>query len=631
MSPSKARASTDSREVGRYHDDSSSASGSLQNTSRSPTDTLEEALPHAYPPQETPVWMRKTRRLIPNPIAKSCSWLVNWCKGPNPPKVWRITPLFPKFQLAPIRLLDRYAPKRWHRVALLGALYFSWLLCFITILNQSQFTENIPGYGEPTDISCTATFWSKNNGCGVDGADCRPFQNDTLVFRCPSDCAKTQVLNPYAVGDQVIVYQPEVIGGPRDLSNPVGSAIYRGDSFICSAAIQAGFITDSEGGCGVVSLNGSQSNFPAVDLNGIKSVGFNSNFPLAYRFLEETRSRCKDLRWPLLAVTIIFTVILGVFTNSAPVFFWSEYIAWFWHVALVSDPPSESNYWAVVSDAFMEFLPATFIAYVVYRFCCKPTLSGLRAPMEKSILWIGPLIVGCLDNYTFDKIPIQRLTAHDLKQQPGAVTALVIIVLVIVAIAVGQAWAFRMDGRMPKYLALYLFMAFCILMALALPTLDLRIHHYILALLLLPGTAIQTRPSLVYQGLLLGLFINGVARWGFASVLQTPESLQGDALLGSDLPMIHQPIMTGSNITFTWDPVPSGYDGMSIIINDVERYRGYVYDGAQNFTWMRDSPSGDPEYFRFGFMEGSSAGDYSKAGTWQPNGDWVPPPSGATR
>jgi hypothetical protein len=90
----------------------------------------------------------------------------------------------------------------------------------------------------------------------------------------------------------------------------------------------------------------------------------------------------------------------------------------------------------------------------------------------------------------------------------------------------------------------------------------------------------QTRTSLFYQGLLIGLFINGIARWGFDPVLQTPEALRGDAALNSPLPSILEPAIllgpTVSNISFSWTAPPfPRIDGISILVNDVERYRRY--------------------------------------------------------
>lgn len=312
------------------------------------------------------------------------------------------------------------------------------------------------------------------------------------------------------------------------------------------------------------------------------------------------------------------------------------------HTALVSDPPNNSDYYALVSSALGGFLPAAFIAYVLYVFAIRRTLTGLTAQIEKTVLWLGPCWVGCLNNYTFDKIPIQRLTPRDLAAQPGAVVALVIIVLAIFVIALGQAWALRVAGLMPRYLAVYAIFVFTLLMFVAIPGLDLRIHHYILALLLLPGTAMQNRPSLVFQGLLVGLFINGIARWGFASILQTPSELLGDGQVGSALPNIIAPVVTASNITFELGSIPYPYDAISVLVNDVERFR--VYDNqSTTYTWMKgggssldgtvrsDASVDYPEYFRFGYLSGSTAEDYTKAGTWIAEGDWIPMRPGPSR
>ena len=335
--------------------------------------------------------------------------------------------------------------------------------------------------------------------------------------------------------------------------------------------------------------------------------------------------------------SVLFTVVLSLFTTSPAVFFWSIFVGLFFQTGLASDPPNVGDYYALISTAVGRFLPAAFCGYIIYRYCVHRTLHNLTAQVEKTILWLGPAWVGALNNYTFDRIPIQRLTPHDIKAQPGAIPALIIIVLSIFLIALGQAWSFRVEGRMPRYLALYGIMGGTLLLLLAVPRMNVRIHHYILALLLLPGTAFQNRPSLVYQGLLVGLFVNGIARWGFDSLLQTPGELLKDPTLDAVLPIILPPIMgaLGNNLTFTLGPIipPHNgheYDGISVLVNDVERLRTYEdYDdggawqgGQREWTWERHR-DGLPEYFRFAYMMGSSTRDYTRAGTWLANGTWV--------
>lgn len=428
-----------------------------------------------------------------------------------------------------------------------------------------------------------------------------------------------KVLNPRAVGDQEINYKPFVIGGPTKSSPP----IYRGDSFVCQAAIHAGVVSDSDGGCGVVRLAGEQRSYTSSNHHGISSIGFDSPFPKSYTFLTGLSGDCvHDLRWPLLAVTVVFTTVLSLCTSSPLVFFVSLFPMLFFHVGLVSDPPSSSALPSLTSLIIGRFLPAALGATIIYRYSVVPQLSGLTANVEKTILWLGGAWVGSLNNYTFDFIPIQRLTPHDLQVQPGARLALVLVVLLLLTIASGQIYYLRLEGRLRRYLAVYgIFISF-LLICVILPPLNLRIHHYFLALLLLPGTRLQTRPSLVYQGILVGLFINGTARWGFDSILQTADDLRGDGQLNSLLPNITVPISVGlSNITFAWATPPEGYDGISVLVNDVERFRWYVGEGEGKETFQR-SESGLKEYFRFGFMSGSNVGDYTKAGVWEGDGRW---------
>lgn len=472
---------------------------------------------------------------------------------------------------------------------------------------------------------------SENNGCGLNGTSCLPFDDSSFAFRCAANCLSEEVLNVRAVGAQDVIYEPLVVGGP---TNGASDYVYRGDSFICSAAIHAGTINNGEGGCGVVSLIGQQSNYPSVTRNGISSIGFDSSFPSSFT-LESTTTSCKDLSWQLLAVSVVYTTILSLFTRSPSVFFYSIVIGCYFQAALATDKPSNSDVATLVSEAIGDLLPALFIAMVMFKLYIRRSLEGLTAQFEKTILWLGPCWVATLADYTFELIPLQRLTDHDIRQEPGALSALIIIVFVIFFVFVGQAWAFRREGRLLRYLALYIGLGTCIGLLAAIPNEELRIHHYILGILLMPGTSIQTRPSLVYQGILVGLFINGVAKWGFDAILETASELQGDALLGTVIPAITALNESVSSITFAWNGIPAGYDGTSILVNDVERYRDYnSSQDVQSFTWQR-MIDGEPEYFRFAYFALSAAygletGDYTKAGTWYANGTWQQMASGST-
>jgi hypothetical protein len=463
--------------------------------------------------------------------------------------------------------------------------------------------------------------------CGLDGANCRPFNDTAFAFTCPANCAGVKVLNPRAIGNTSINYRPLVIG----------DGTYRGDSFICGAAIHAGAIKDGSGGCGVVRLVGEKSGYKSADRNGIESVGFEGGFPMGVEFVQSEAvqrdsGKCRDPRWKLLILSTIFTAVFGLCTKSPATFFAPVFAIMFFQVGMASDTPNYADYPSLASIILGRFLPAALVAALFYQFSVRKTLVGCKAHVEKTVLWVGAAWVGALGNYTLDKIPIQRLTGHDIRQQPGAVTALVIIVLILFVIILYQCWCLRTEGRLPRFLGLYALFGIGLGVLSAMPHLTLRIHHYILALLLLPGTSMQTRVSLVAQGLLVGLFVNGVARWNFDSILQTAAQLRGDAQLGSVIPEILEPVINGSTITFAWKAIQRGYEGVSVIINDVERFRG-VGD-EKNFTWTRRAEEAD-EYFRFGFVNyapfgGVGYSDFTRAGTWSTNGSWSGIPAGRT-
>ncbi|KAL9589940.1 MAG: hypothetical protein Q9203_001259 [Teloschistes exilis] len=587
-----------------------------------------------------PVWLRESSksfhfRWVPYPLRHFARAVAAWTKGPDPPQRQRISPFFPAIQEAPVKLIAKYLPRPIQKAGLLGCFLFCWLLTFSLVLHHSASAGSIEGYGKPQQIWCGASYWSGGNSCGLNGNRCRPFDDANFPFRCPANCKAVHVLNPHAVGTQEINYKPFVIGGPEedDSGNSTTDTIYRADSFLCQAAIHAGVVSNQRGGCGVAKLAGEHTNFPSTYRNGIQSISFDASFPKSFIFVSGLSSDCiKDLRWPLLAVTVIFTTILSISTASTAVFFPCVFTMLFFHVGLVSDPPTNTDYASLSSLIIGRFLPAAFVAAVFYRYSVKPQQKDLQgAFMERTVLWLGGAWVGSLNNYTFDFIPIQRLTPSDLRAQPGARLALVIIVVLLFSIALGQVYYLRLEGRLPKYLGIYAIMVTFLIVCVIIPSLNLRIHHYFLALLLLPGTRVQTRPSLLYQGILVGLFINGTARWGFDSILQTAAALRGDGQLGSLLPHVNATVATARSITFSWrnPPMDRGYDGLSILVNDVERYRWYYGEGEKEHTFERRHED-EKEYFRFGYMSGSGAADFTKAGVWESTGEWREGEEGAS-
>lgn len=552
------------------------------------------------------------------------SGLLGRLQGPDPPRLHTISPISARAQeFLPTWFNGRF-PGRRQKALRFGGLLSFWLIAFIISLSAQLPITDASGRSV-INLDCVDTLWRPKNECGIDGINCHPFSNSSFTFKCPAKCASVKVLNPRAVGPLDVNYRPLVIGEDA----------YRGDSFICASAIHAGVISH-QGGCGIVTLLGRRGNYSSTSRHGIDSIPFDSYFPLAFATTSDSSSKCpSDPRNALLVLDILVTAILSIFASSSTVFF-PIFIIIFAHVAFASDPPSASYHnTTVLPDHISSFakrlLPALFCAVIIYRTTVKHTLHGLTAHIEKTILWLGGFFFGALSNYTFDWIPIQRLTAHDLAQQPGAKVALAMILVVLIAIIAGQVYHFWLEGRLLRYLALYGLFISGILVCLIIPGVSLRIHHYIIGLLLLPGTSMQTRPSLLYQGILLGLFVNGIARWDFDSVLQTTADLRGDGKFDSALPKLLEPTISstaqGLVASFQWMTPPKMADGISVLVNDVERFRqffGDAEDGAAGFEWKR-TVEGMNEYFRFGYVRGGRTLDYTTAGTLFGNGTWNGP------
>jgi hypothetical protein len=99
----------------------------------------------------------------------------------------------------------------------------------------------------------------------------------------------------------------------------------------------------------------------------------------------------------------------------------------------------------------------------------------------------------------------------------------------------------------------------------------------------MPGTAFVTRPSAIFQGFLLGMFIDGAMRWGLDSILQTSASLVGDGATGSPLPAF---LTNSTNFAsyvaegiVAWEPISAdlvsqGYDSFALLVDDVYKYSG---------------------------------------------------------
>ncbi|KAF8525172.1 hypothetical protein BU17DRAFT_42292 [Hysterangium stoloniferum] len=478
-------------------------------------------------------------------------------------------------------------------------------------------------------VGCTSTYWLQNDACGLNGDLCTPFSNSTFEFRCPAQCTSVILQNPRAVGAALVDFVPLVVGGGNS-GNASFPGSYRGDSFICAAAAHAGIIDDSKGGCATVSLVGTQGPFESVDAHGISSAAFPTFFPLSLRFSSSTAlNQCSDLRnWALAFNIVSSCIVFFLLRPNHLVLYWCLVCMGFWHVIFFSQPSGAPP---SVSTAIGTFLPTLFICHAFWEVAFRHVLPYFsQMPIERAVWYLAPFWPGVLFNILTDKIPIDRLLASDISKRSGAIVALVIIVIVLVPIVVNQLRVIRKTGWLPHYLGGYIIAGLIIMVLALLPDLQFRLHHYFAAMLLMPLTAFPTRLSAIYQGFVLGMFLNGVSAFGLDSILQTAAELQRDAPAGTQLPTFltnstnYNSSIPLSTQNILWDDFPldnpAGWNGFALLVDDVERFIG----DALNFS-LAALDTTVPHFFRLAFQSDGKSGDFTRAATLWPNGTWTDP------
>jgi hypothetical protein len=543
-----------------------------------------------------------------------------------------LEPFFPVMQSAPSRWLGRKFPQKRQQALLLIGLCLTWCLGFaILLLDNGMAPVKVHGvYQQIKQLDCTDTFWLDSHRCGIEGANCLS-PDVSMAFSCPANCAGVKVQKQHLVGAEDIVGQTPVIGGP----------LYRADSSICAAAIHADIINDSKGGCGIVSVSGQANSFPGSASNGIESINLESYFPQTFQFQYDGGFSCQvkeTKRWLLPYLSIALTVVVFAFTTSSAVPFFLAIVVGFVHVISLSESTDVAQRLRFLQTAsasrspqFLDlvqtkFLPALVCLSLVYRRSVRQTFHNLTAQFEKTVFWLGGFWIGALANHTLEWIPASSLSLLDLDTRHLLLTKFILIFITL-----RQLHYLSVENRLSKTLPVYTAFGLALLALTVLPVLHKFIHFYILALLLLPGSGIQTRLSLFHQGLLVGLAVQGIASNGFVITTPLQSNNSIDAALSSLLPAVElhdEPVIWrgfgGSNITFAWkDPVPAAVDGISFLLNDVERARRYFGDGAgrNTFEWSR-SPQAVPDYVRFSWVKDGRAIGYGNAGVWEPHGEW---------
>ncbi|KAG0671036.1 hypothetical protein C6P45_001323 [Maudiozyma exigua] len=530
------------------------------------------------------------------------------------------------------------------------------------------------------DCNSYLNWEGTNNACGLFGEDCQPFKNKDYYIKCPALCDMGGIAySAVAVGSKRVKYTNYIIGGGalpdwEDRSDSMYSKPYRADSYPCASAVHLGLISPLTGGCAKVSMTGAQTSFPSAEgESGMDwSVNFGSFFPSSFSFKAVTQgylTSCLDPRFPILTLNFLYGVPVFYLYESL-YGYWTTVLSAYWTLVLVLDPPllvetlNMETVYSLFSVAFQRLLPLCFILYVMWKIAVKRTLEN-GSPVLKMIVWYPLFWLGVMNNVTFDRLPVDRLNLSDLKEQQGAFVAVSAIISTIIVCAIIQAYMLWKSGRFRKYFKIYICFIVGIAFLGSMPGLNLRIHHYILGMVLVPGCATRSLTAYLFQGILIGLIISGVGRWDFASIVETNYALLRDEA-GASLKPPSFVFDNSDKHKISWS-VPElnpksqlevdpefgmdwhgKIDGYSLLLNDLEVYvgnndtidldnlieeNGMLKDMIEQS--LTDLDGSVEMYFRVARASTKSPeayrGDYTNAGIliW-PEGTWYDPLPGVS-
>lgn len=446
------------------------------------------------------------------------------------------------------------------RLAVL-AVYFAGLLVTLRLLYGHLLFGAPAVDGTPAvTFPCGAApkLWlGANDKCGLHARRCMgPFRrHETLYVRCPAFCGGAGLAyDVVKYADRRVQYQPYIVQAPAPADD--GSPVYRGDSFPCIAAYEQGAISQLFGGVVALHLDDhfpyDTAEPPRTNHSG-PALLFDSSFPASFTIGPAVGAvrNGHDLRLVGIVAGLVFTAAAALLAYDARVFYLTTVAVLYTTIVLCSDPPVivdflDNRYgggdsaWRLLSLYVRRLIPLGLAVGFVWKCVAEYTFragagGSPGAGGVQRLLFLAGAWLTALNNLTFDRLPLDRLLPSDIAHRPSSIAAFLFLVGLLLCCAVVQGrriwragWFRRAAVGYAAGLAGLVWVGRGCSGLLALdgvpggdvPGLVLRVHHWALGLALVFACKTRWTGSYIMQGLCVGLLLNGVGRWGFASVLE---------------------------------------------------------------------------------------------------------------
>ncbi|GMF40178.1 unnamed protein product [Phytophthora fragariaefolia] len=307
---------------------------------------------------------------------------------------------------------------------------------------------------------------------------------------------------------------------------------------------------------GVIGLGAANAFFSST-ANGVTTNEFLSWFPKTIEFKEASSVYCSDLSWWILSLGFIATAGFGLLPRVRPAAMFYSLVAWgFFYVRLVGQPSSQ-NYAGISIDSYGEVMILLAASSVAYRMATLTTFRGWKSLSLKrrflmwTICYVIPFHV-MINMNLIGYVPWLNVDLGGFEEVNANAGTYVVFTIVGIGAAYLAVILFRslyQGTTWKKWGVRYFVTVAVVLLSWALfPSTSFHLHHAMLGAFIIPITAFPTPAAAFSQAIGLGCFVQGYARWGWSSYLDT-------------IP------------TVVWEPLES-VQAYSLRLNRVEVYRG---------------------------------------------------------
>ncbi|KNC85386.1 hypothetical protein SARC_02420 [Sphaeroforma arctica JP610] len=306
-----------------------------------------------------------------------------------------------------------------------------------------------------------------------------------------------------------------------------GTTVYRSDSRVCIAAVHAGVINDATGGCALYrQLDSSASSFDGTFSNGIQS-GDSTTFDSTPFEFQKCVSPYGCEYWGFtifLPVALVMFLGLVLLRTTSVVLFACMAVVGYWYVILIGQPLYAVSF---VQERLGLFLPFLTAVYVLWTFGGNAATPPSTHMIERVILYILPCWAFFHMNYLTLVFPDEDISTGDSASDGGSavtwnpisITLLAVALPIVIILLFYLCRSIWRSGNTIYYLLGYTAVVVLvgIFWALVSSQFYFHLHHYQVALIVWPLATFSTRPAAFTQAIMLGVFVNGVARWGWGS------------------------------------------------------------------------------------------------------------------